>query len=209
MKKFLLIILMLFFGFESNTVDIPALYKSTQENLSKYRHNLLNDTPTQISTVLAGTTIVIGYKYYLNKLAQVCLDDHPNSEIMYKSKLYMRYSDFLGKIELINSYEDVINFINMYCIDSFGYVDLNKINTLIALINDLQTNNNRRTDVFNRNEENGALNTFKQALQVARANYKEQLTYDAMIADKNAQNVYTLSKIIQIIAYILNAFDKK
>lgn len=206
MKKLnLLLSLTIMLGSSVHAVDIPKNLSWCGKQIKAYGNDLLVDTPTQVvsvSTVAAG---VISYQYYNYKAGLICLDGHPNSRIMHKSGLvYMTYSDFLHKIAGLNSYGMVVEFIQQYCV-SYCLISDQKINQFIALLNDLQLNNNKRLDE-NVEQENMILENFKTNLFMVQKNMQEELIVNAISANKNANNMYAISKFFELLS---NLFGQK
>jgi hypothetical protein len=171
------------------------------------KENLLNDTTTQLTTFGVAATGVVGYVYYHNQVSQKCLDGHPNGRIIQKSNLmYINYADFLDMIESIDSYAATLEFINQYCIDYYFFTSHSKINRFVALADDLQAKNNKRADdvVFN---ENMILENFKNNLILAQANIEKEVLNDAINANKNANNMYSISKALEIVGRLLSIFS--
>ncbi len=194
---------------QTYTIDIPTMFESCGKQIETYRDNLLRDSTTQGGTLASIVTGVCCYKYYHYNAALVCLDEHPNSRIMHKSNLiYLTYSDFLDKIESMNSYAAVVEFIEQYCTDCCYAISDAKINKFIAFVDDLQRNNNKQIN-SNIEKENIILENFKNQLILAQANIKQELINGAINANKNANNAYTLTKVVEIISAILGAFNKK
>lgn len=171
------------------------------------KENLLNDTTTQLTTFGVAATGVVGYIYYHNQASQKCLDGHPNGRIMQKSNLmYITYSDFLDMIESVDSYAATLEFINEYCIDYYFFTSHSKINRFVALADDLQVKNNKRADATAYNE-NMILENFKNNLILAQANIEKEVLNDAINANKRANNMYSISKVLDIVGRLLSVFS--
>ncbi|MDP3788591.1 MAG: hypothetical protein Q8Q60_04750 [Candidatus Chromulinivorax sp.] len=180
------------------TVDIQKNLEWCGGHMQEYGKNLMTDTTTQLTSVASVVAAVGCYQYYHHNAALVCLDGHPNSRIMYQSNLmYMTYSDFINTIASANSYAGVVEFINTHCTSCCSISDA-KINSFIALVNDLQKNNCKRIndDIA---IENMILEDFKSNLILAKENIKQELINGAINANKNANNAITVRLVIDII----------
>ncbi len=184
-----------------HAVDVVKNLEWCGDHMKTYGKNLMTDTTTQLTSV-AGVVAAVGcYQYYHHNAALVCLDGHANSRIMYQSNLiYMTYSDFFNTIASANSYADVVEFINTHC-TSCCLVSDAKINKFIALVNDLQKNNCRRNN-DDMTIENMILEDFKSNLILAKENIKQELINGAINANKNANNMYTLRAVLDVLSIL-------
>lgn len=180
------------------TVDIPENIAWCGSQIKTYGNNLLHDTTTQITSLGSLVTAIGCYQYYHYNAALVCLDGHPNSRIMHKSQLiYMSYADFINTLESLESYAAVLEFVHNYCSQYCSVSDV-KINKFIALAQDLQNSNQKRSgaDV---ERENSILENFQNNLIIIQKNMKDELVNNAINANTRALNLYSISRIVEII----------
>lgn len=188
-----------------STVDIVKNLEWCGEQAKQYGSDLLTDTTTQVTTLGTVVAAVGMYQYYHYNAALACLDGHPNSRIMHKSKLiYMSYTDFINTIEAATSYAQVLEFVDEYC-SCFGLISDAKINLFIALANDLQKNNLKHND--NAYQDNAILENFKSNLITAQTNIREELINGTMSAHKRAHNLYSIRAVLDIINTIAKFFN--
>lgn len=180
-----------------HTVDIPEHVAWCGKQIKIYGNNLLHDTTTQAASLTSVMAVVGCYQYYHYHAALVCLDGHPNSRIMHKSNLiYMTYSDFIGELAVLNSYAAVSEFVYQYA-SSCGTVSDAKINKFIALVDDLQKNNEKRlSDAVE--QENIILKNFKNNLIILQKNKREELINNTINTNNNALKLYNLRQIAEL-----------
>lgn len=206
MKKFKLLVLIAAFATsQMNAVDIPKNLQWCGVKVATYGNDLLYDTATQLTTVGTVGATIAAYQYYYYQAALACLDGHPNSKIMHRANLiYVPYSEFLDMAASANSYAHVVEFMNTYCTTCYALSDA-KVNRLVALITDLQINNNKQLtrDVT---QENMILEQFKENVLVVQENMRQELINDAISSSTRVNNAVSVRIWLDTVELIARLF---
>lgn len=208
MKKLKLSICAMIFAMSQlQAVDIAKnwdLFSNwSHDHLETYKENLMIDTQTQLLSLSAVGLLVLLSMKGQDVLLHQCVNSHQNSHIMKQANLiYVTYEEFLDIIASVNSYAATLEFIKSYCTELYFLTSHSRINRFIGLAGDLQIENMKRNDAFVL-QENALLEEFKHNLLTAQENIQKERLNDAIDASKNANNLSSISTVLEIIVHML------
>ena len=194
----------------TQAVDVAKNVAWCGDKVGQFGTSLMKDDQTQIITVGSVGAVCVAAYMYKSQAHAVCLDGHANSRVMYKSNLInMTYSDFIDTIAQIDNYSESLEFIKAHCFDYFFFcTSHSKINRFISLAQDLQRKNSKRADSC-ASKDNAILEKFAHNLIEAQVNIEKELITNAIDANKTANNMYSLGKVLDIINTLISMFGSK